>query len=121
MLAQDRVFGTCVVVVALLVAGCSGGGGKQSAPTTTRALTATTLGGVTGEPGGGTGPLDVAANLGPCPKHLPGNEQLEPNIAGAHALAHKMVPIAAVRLRICDFRFSNDLPFLAGSSLGPTV
>jgi hypothetical protein len=112
-----------VGLVALLVCAnaCSSSGGKQSAPTTTRALTATTLGGVTGDPGGGTGLLDVAANLGACPKHLPGNEQLEPNIAAAHGLAQKMVPIAAVRVRICDFRFSSDLPLLAGSFLGRTA
>jgi hypothetical protein len=68
-----------VVSLAILVVGCSSGGGKQSTPTTARPL-----------------------GLGPCP-------QTEPPIfgpgfnAGVKGLDKKLVPITAVKVRICRY------------------
>ncbi len=85
----------------LLVAGCSGGGGKSSTPTTANATT-------TANPGAGQSypapvqPPSVIAKLGPCPTHFPTATlaRLNANLAG---LDNKLVPIAALSVRLCRY------------------
>lgn len=70
-------------------------------------------------PGGGTGPVDVAANLGPCPKHDPNIDLVKAN-AGVLDLNKRLVPVPATTVRICDYLYStNDTPTtrLLGSRL----
>jgi hypothetical protein len=89
-----------LAAVALVVAGCSSGGGDSSTPTTTGRST-TSLG-VPVSAGRGTGPLDVAANLAPCPKTYPSASLIRPN-ANVSALGTKMVPIEALNVRVCKY------------------
>jgi hypothetical protein len=100
MLAGGRVFGAFVMGVVLLVAGCSSSGGKQSTPTT--AGRPTTSVGVPVSEGRGTGPLDVAANLAPCPKTYPSATLISPN-ANLAGRGTRIVPIEALNVRICKY------------------
>jgi hypothetical protein len=68
-----------VVSLAILVVGCSSGGGKQSTPTTSRQLT-----------------------LGPCPKTAPLTDVTKLN-AGVKGLGRVLVPITALRVRLCQY------------------
>jgi hypothetical protein len=54
------------------------------------------------DPGGGTGPLNVAANLGPCGV-TPPNTTLTQLNAGVGGLDTKLVPVAARKVRICEY------------------
>lgn len=95
-----------LVVAALLVAGCSSGG-KQSVPKTPSAPSTTASGRVTGVPGGGTAPSNVAADLGPCPKALP--VSLASVNSSVRGLNKKPVPIRALSVRICRYSFAGRL------------
>jgi hypothetical protein len=90
-----------VVALALGVAGCSSGG-KHAAPTTSAPTSATALGVATRVPGGGTGPLDRAATLGPCPMHFPIGLLSRLN-TGVQGLDKTLVPIVASKVRICQY------------------
>ena len=80
---------------------------------------------ISGYTGGGTGPADAAANLGPCPKTYPNASSTgtTPNVVG---LAIKLVPIEVSNVRVCKYATTpssakNHLPAqLIGSALlGP--
>jgi hypothetical protein len=71
-----------ILAAALVVAGCSGGGGTHATPTTAR---------------------QVVVNLGPCPKTYDPNVDLTKVNAGVKGLDRALVPIAAVRVRMCKY------------------
>jgi hypothetical protein len=98
------VFGACVVGAALVVAGCTSGGGKSSTPATV-GRSPTPSGGVTGAPGGGTGPKVAAENLGPCPSHY-ANAALKELNYGTKGIGETLVPISASEARICEYERS---------------
>jgi PASTA domain len=54
-------------------------------------------------PGGGTGPANAAARLGPCPAKGP-TEPMKALNAGVQGLGKKLVPIAAVAVRVCTYQ-----------------
>lgn len=78
-----RVPAVCCAL-ALLAASCSSGGGKQSVPTTPR-------------PG-----INATVSLGPCPNPDPRNDLAKTN-KGVAGLDKTMVPITAVRVRMCRY------------------
>lgn len=80
-----------LAAVAVLVASCSSGSGKHATPTTTTPVS----------------PSHVVANLGRCsPKFLA--ESLNVLNAGVLALDKKLVPLAAMKVRICVY-FGLDI------------
>ncbi len=85
MFATSRVFGVSVAAVVLLVAGCSSSGGKHATPTTTT-----------------VSPSRIVVKLGPCPS-LPSAASLTRLNAGVQGLAKRLVPIAAVKVRACEY------------------
>ena len=92
--------------VLLLVAGCSSSGGspqwrKVSTPKTTIATTPTTAASSTT-----VSPSHVVANLGPCPTTYP---QLSVLNAGSQGLSKRLVPIAALNVRVCRITLREGL------------
>jgi hypothetical protein len=71
----------------VLVGGCSSGGGKNAIPTTTN-ITPTT------KPG---------PPIGKCPTDPAAVESLRSSNAGIHGIAAKLVPINALRARVCNY------------------
>jgi hypothetical protein len=104
-------FSVCALVaaLALLVVGCSNGGGKHASPTTTIATTSSTAVTTTTT----VLPSHVVAN--PCPSKLPTASQkvLNARVAG---LGTKLVPFAALMVRICDYS-----PFSSEGGVGNAV
>ena len=108
MIAKGWACAVGVASVALLIAGCSRGG--DSAPTVLATTTTvarratTTVGRATGVRGGGAGPLNVAASLGPCPSSPPIDSQTLRNLnERAHVGRAKLVPITAQTMRVCTY------------------
>ncbi|MGO9874244.1 MAG: PASTA domain-containing protein [Acidimicrobiia bacterium] len=53
-------------------------------------------------PGGGTGPLNVVASLGPCPKTYPKTPLMKLN-AGVAGLDKMLVPVTNLTVRVCKY------------------
>jgi len=98
---------------AVLVAGCSSGGGKQVSATTTIATTSSTAATPTT-----VSRSPVVRNLAQCPVGPDSPQLLEFRNAGVAGLAERLVPIAAVNVRLCNYGPQGRL---ASSALGQSI
>ncbi len=90
VMRSSRTALAALPLLALVVSGCSGGGGTHSSPTTAH---------------------QAIVHLGPCPKTDPNTDQTKSN-AAVKGLDRAMVPIAALRVRMC--RYSSGDRSLVG-------
>lgn len=103
--ARRRAFGVCLSTLVFCVSACSGGAGKHSSGPTTTAATTTTV----------SVSHDVA-NLASCPATIP----LTTLNGGATGLDKKLVPIAALNVRVCRYE-STGRRLLGAATLEPLV
>jgi len=110
VLAKRHVFAACVVSVALVVAaGFTGILTRRDPRPAPRppAVLAAISGEGTGVSDGGTGPVNIAAHLGPCPRRYATIPLAKLN-AGIKELNKRLVPIDASAVRICKYLFAPN-------------
>jgi hypothetical protein len=103
---KERVVGACLATLALCLTACSSGGRQHSSTTTTSRSASTTAArqrsrviAATTTP---ASTPHVVANLGPCPKLFPFGPASGLN-TGVSGLDKKLVPIAALSVRLCRY------------------
>jgi len=98
-------FSVCALITtgALLVTGCSGGDGNHASPTTTNVSTSTTAATSTT-----VSPSQVIAYRSKCPSIAP-SESLSAINARVSGLGTKLVPFAALSVRICGYAAAGQL------------